>query len=75
MVFIQILMLPLPTFLLEFLIWLKHCIAIKPKDNEIFAIAEDIYDQIKRKGLCKEYQISMQLQKIVYKLLHSIYWI
>ena len=33
---------------------LKHGIAIKPKDNEIFAIAEDIYDQIDRKGLCKE---------------------
>ena len=30
---------------------LKHGIAIKPKDNEISAIAEDIYDQIDRKGL------------------------
>ena len=39
---------------------LKHGIAIKRKDNEIFAIAEDIYDQIDRKGLCKENQISIQ---------------
>ena len=29
---------------------LKHGIAIKPKDNEVFAIVEDIYDQIDRKG-------------------------
>ena len=42
---------------------LKHSIAIKPKDNEIFAIVEDIYDQINRKGLCKENQVSMQRLK------------
>ena len=33
---------------------LKHGIMIKPKDNEIFAIAGDIYDQINRKGICKK---------------------
>ena len=38
---------------------LKHGIAIKPKDNEIFAIAEDIYHQIDRKDLCKENQMSI----------------
>ena len=27
---------------------------IKPKDNEIFAIAGDIYDQINRKVICKK---------------------
>ena len=42
---------------------LKHGIAIKPKDNEISAIAEDIYDQIDKKGLCKENQISIQRLK------------
>ena len=42
---------------------LKHGIAIKPKDNEIFAIAEDIYDQIDRKDLCKENQMSIQRLK------------
>ena len=39
---------------------LKHCTVIKPKDNEIFPIAEDIYDQIDRKSLCKENHISIQ---------------
>ena len=39
---------------------LKHGVASKPKDNEIFAMAEDIYDQINRKSLCKENQISIQ---------------
>ena len=33
---------------------LKYGIAIKPKDNEIFAITEDIYHQINKKDLCKE---------------------
>ena len=33
---------------------------IKPKDNEIFAIAGDIYDQINRKGICKKNQISIK---------------
>ena len=42
---------------------LKSSIAIKPKDNEIFAIAEDIYDQINRKNICKENQISVQRLK------------
>ena len=35
----------------------------KPKDNEIFAIAEDIYDQTDRKGLCKENQTSTKRLK------------
>ena len=42
---------------------LKHVIAIKPRDSEIFAIAEDIYDRIDRKGLCKENQISILLKR------------
>ena len=63
-------MLPLPTFLVGFLQMinkyetlqhgLKHGTAIKPKDNEILALAEDIYDQINRKGLCRENHISIQ---------------
>ena len=42
---------------------LKHGIAIKPKDTEIFAIVENIYDKIDRKGFCKENQISIQRLK------------
>ena len=45
------------------------------KDNKIFAIAEDIYYQINRKGFCKENQISIQRLKTVCNLLHSIYYI
>ena len=36
---------------------------IKPKDNEIFAVAKDTYDQIDKKGLCKENEISIQRLK------------
>ena len=32
---------------------LKHDVATKPKENYVFAVAEDIFDQINRKGLCK----------------------
>ena len=42
---------------------LKHGIATKPRENDIFALAEDIYDQINRKGLCKENQTSVQRLK------------
>ena len=33
---------------------LKHDIVIKPKYNEIFAIAEVVYDQKNEKGHCKK---------------------
>ena len=42
---------------------LKCGIAIKQKDNEIFVIAEDIYDKLNRRSLCKENQISIQSLK------------
>ena len=42
---------------------LKHGIATKPKENDIFALAEDIYDQINRKELSKENQTSVQRLK------------
>ena len=36
---------------------------MKPKENDLFALAEGIYDQINRKGLCKETQTSVQRLK------------
>ena len=36
---------------------LKHGATIKPKENEVFALAEDIFDQINRKGLCKQLKL------------------
>ena len=33
---------------------LKHGLAIKPKENDILASAEALWDQIERKQLCKE---------------------
>lgn len=41
---------------------LKHGIEIKPKKNDIFALA-DLYDQINEKGLCKENQSSVHYLK------------
>ena len=42
---------------------LKHGIATKPNENDISALAEDIYDIINRKRLCKENQTSVQRLK------------
>ena len=39
---------------------LKNGIATKPKENDVFAFAEDIFDQIYRKGLWKENLNSVQ---------------
>ena len=39
---------------------LKHDIATKPKESDVFAFAEDIFDQINRKGLWKENLNSVQ---------------
>ena len=39
---------------------LKHGVATKPKENYVFAFAEDIFDQINRKGLCKDNLNSVQ---------------
>ena len=52
---------------------LKYGVVIKPKNNEIFAIAEDIYDQINRKIPIKYLWISIQRLKKVYDLLHTEY--
>ena len=41
----------------------EFVLAIKAKDNEILTIAEDIYDQINKKGLCKENHMSIQRLK------------
>ena len=38
----------------------KHGIATKPKENDVFAFAEDIFDQINRKGLWEENLNSVQ---------------
>ena len=43
---------------------LKDGVATKPKENDIFAFAEDIFDQINRKGLCKDNLNSVQHLKI-----------
>ena len=42
---------------------LKHGATIKPKENEVFALAEEISDQINRKGLCKDNLNSVQRLK------------
>ena len=39
---------------------LKNGIATKPKENDVFAFAEDIFDQIIRKGLWEENLNSVQ---------------
>ena len=39
---------------------LKNGIATKPKENDVFAFAEDIFDQINRKGLWEENLNSVQ---------------
>ena len=39
---------------------LKHGVATKPKENYVFAFAEDIFDQINWKGLCKDNLNSVQ---------------
>ena len=39
---------------------LKNSIATKPKENDVFAFAEDIFDQINRKGLWEENLNSVQ---------------
>ena len=43
---------------------LKHGVAIKPKENDVFAFTGDIFDQINRKGLCKDNLNSVQRLKI-----------
>ena len=39
---------------------LKNGIATKPRENDVFAFAEDIFDQINRKGLWEENLNSVQ---------------
>ena len=46
---------------------LKHVIAAKPKENDVFAFAEDIFDQINRKGLCKDNLNSVQRRKNTFR--------
>ena len=42
---------------------LKHGIAAKPKENNVFKFAENIFDQINQKGLCKDNLNSVQRLK------------
>ena len=42
---------------------LNHDVATKPKENDVFAFAEDIFDQIIWKGLCKDNLNSVQRLK------------
>ena len=39
---------------------MKHGVAIKPKENDVFAFAEDMFNQINCKGLCKDNSNSVQ---------------
>ena len=42
---------------------LKHGVAAKPKENNVFKFAENIFDQINQKGLCKDNLNSVQRLK------------